>query len=155
MKKYQSFILDLGNEIKKRNKSTTIKNSLLSVIVLIFFIINIAGCGVSDSGKVTANDVLKQNSEADILMYEGRIYSNMTEVEWFEQRNIEYIKQNLIGEIEKQSTHSFGFNDMTATKLPIGTKVFSSREVNKAKDSGILIIEFEGEYLYYLVLLEG
>lgn len=115
----------------------------------------IAGCGVADGGKVTAKDVLKQNSDADILMYKGRIYSNMTEVEWFEQRNEEYIKHNLIGEIEKQSTNSFIFNDMTATKLPVGTNVHSSREVNSDKDSGILIVEFEGEYLYYIQLLEG
>ena len=116
---------------------------------------SIAGCGVADGGKVTARDVLKQNSDADILMYKGRIYSNMTEVEWFKQKKEKYIKHNLIGEIDKQSTNSIGFNDMTATKLPVGTKVHSSREVDNDDELGILIVEFEGEYLYYVQLLEG
>lgn len=115
---------------------------------------SIAGCGVADGGKVTARDVLKQNSDADILMYKERIYSNYTEVEEMEQRLEKYSKHNLIGEIEKQSTNSSGFIDMTATKLPVGTKVYSS-SVNDKEAMGMLIVEFEGGYLYYMELLEG
>ncbi|MEK5216467.1 hypothetical protein [Psychrobacillus sp. FSL H8-0487] len=137
------------------NKLIAINKTFFIILLTILSLMSIAGCGMADGGKVTAREVLKQNSDADILMYKGRIYSNMTEVEWFEQKKEEYIKYNLIGEIDKQSTNSIGFNDMTATKLPVGTKVHSSREVDNDKELGILIVEFEGEYLYYMQLLEG
>lgn len=134
---------------------STIKKTFFIIWFTMLALISIASCGVADDGEITAKDVLKQNSEADILMYKGFIYSNMTEVEWFVQRKEEYIKYNMIGEIEKQSTNSFGFNDMTAMKLPVGTKIYSSREVDNDKELGILIVEFEGGYLYYMQLLEG
>jgi len=113
----------------------------------------VTGCGVADGGKVTAKDVLKQNSDADIFQYNGFVYSNMTEVEWFEKEKEKYIKQNILGEIEKQSTSSLGFKDFTATKLPVGTKIYLASK--NEQDLGILIIEYEGKDLYYMALLEG
>lgn len=139
----------------RKKKLITINKPFFNILFTILSLMLIAGCGVADDGKITAREVLKQNSDADMLMYKGGIYSNMTEVEWFELKKDQYIKYNLIGEIEKQSTNSIGFNDMTATKLPVGTKVHSSREVDNDKELGILIVEFEGEYLYYMQLLEG
>ncbi len=108
---------------------------------------------MADGGKVTAKDVLNQNSDADIFQYNGFIYSNMTDVEWFKNEKEKYVKQNLIGEIEKQSTSSKRFKDFTATKLPIGTKIYSTNK--NEKEFGILIVEYEGKDLYYMVLLEG
>ena len=137
----------------RRTKLINFNKKFFSILFIMLSLIT--GCGVADDGKITAKDVLKQDADADILMYKGRIYSNMTEVEWFEQKKEKYIKYNLIDEIDKQSTNSIGFNDITATKLPVGTKVHSSREIDNDKESGILIVEFEGGNLYYMQLLEG
>ncbi|MFJ7827969.1 hypothetical protein [Psychrobacillus sp. NPDC096623] len=134
---------------------SSFNKTFFNILFIILSLISISACGVADDGKITAKDVLKQNADADILMYKDRIYSNMTEVEWFEQMKEKYIKHNLIGEIEKQSTNSIGFKDMTATKLPVGTKVHASREIDNDQELGVLIVEFEGEYLYYMQLLEG
>ncbi|WP_066299132.1 hypothetical protein [Bacillus sp. FJAT-29937] len=123
---------------------------LLIPLFLVLFLL--AGCG-ADGGKVSAKDVFKQNSGADIFQYDGFIYSNISELEWFEEEKERHNKHNLLGEIKKQSTSSFGFKDLTATKLSIGTKIYSSSE--NEKDLGILIVENEGTDLYYMKLLEG
>lgn len=125
-------------------------NLILFVLISLLFI---TGCGVADGGKVTAKDVLKRNPEADIFQYNGFIYNNMTEVEWFEQEKDKYTKHSLLDEIEKQSSSSYGFKDLTTTKLPVGTKIYSTNE--NENDLGILIVEYEGKDLYYMQLLEG
>jgi hypothetical protein len=125
-------------------------NLILFVLISLFFI---TGCGVADGGKVTVKDVLKQNPEADIFQYNGFIYYNMTEVEWFEKEKEKYTKHSLLGEIIKQSTSSYGFKDLSATKLLVGTKIYSTSE--NENDLGILIVEYEGKDLYYMQLLEG
>lgn len=129
------------------------KKLFFSILFIIYSLLLVTGCGVADGGKVTAKDVLKQNSDADIFQYNGFVYSNMTEVEWFEKEKEKYIKQNILGEIEKQSTSSLGFKDFTATKLPVGTKIYLASK--NEQDLGILIIEYEGKDLYYMALLEG
>ena len=122
---------------------------LQRILLIVISTLLLTGCGVADGGKVTAKDVLKENPEADILQYNGFIYSNMTDVDWFKEQQDQYTKNDVLGEIKRQSTSSFGFKEWSATKLPIGTKIYST------KDSGILIVEFEGTDLYYMQLLEG
>lgn len=122
------------------------------LILLFLFISLLSGCS-ADGGKVTAKDVLKQNPDADIFQYDGFIYSNISELEWFEEEKEEYSKHKVVGEIVKQSTSRFGFNDWTASKLDVGTKVYTTSE--NENDLGILLVEKEGENLYYMKLLEG
>jgi hypothetical protein len=119
---------------------------------LFFVFILLAGC-VADGSRMTAKEVLKHNLEADIFQYDGFIYSNISKVEWFKEEKRTYIKQILLGKIQKQSTSSFGFNNLTATKLPVGAKIYSTSKKDKA--SGILIVEYKGKDLYYMKLLEG
>ena len=110
-------------------------------------------CGVADGGRVTARDVLKQNKDADIIEYDGKIFSNVTNLDWFnnDRESISFSKDNYIGEIQKQTTSSLLFNELSATKLPKGTKVYSIDE----EGSGLLLVEYLGEELYYMELLEG
>ncbi|MGD7054263.1 hypothetical protein [Sutcliffiella horikoshii] len=131
-----------------------INNSLIAVLfatTLTIYMFTI--CGVADGGRVTARDVLKQNKDADIIEYDGKIFSNVTNLGWFanDTENISFSKDNYIGEIQKQTTSSLLFNDLSATKLPKGTKVYSIDE----EGSGLLLVEFQGEELYYMELLEG
>ncbi|MGE6488588.1 hypothetical protein ACQKE5_09860 [Paenisporosarcina sp. NPDC076898] len=97
--------------------------------------------------------MIKQDSEADIIQINGFIYSNMTELEWFQERKEKLIKHTLLGETQKQSTSSFGFKDWTATKLPVGTKIYSASENGLELD--ILIVEVDDKVFYYMKFLEG
>jgi hypothetical protein len=103
--------------------------------------------------KVTARDVLKQDDDADIIQYDGFIYNNVTNLEWFQEAgNIQFSKEELLGEVKKQTTNSWLFNDLSASKLPKGTKVYSeSTDVRP----GVLFVEYKGEELCYMELLEG
>ncbi|MRH41478.1 hypothetical protein GH741_02175 [Aquibacillus halophilus] len=125
--------------------------SLTSLAFLVLFLI--AGCGVADGGKITARDILKQNKDADIIQYDGHIFSNVTNLEWFEddKEEISFSKNNFQAEIKKQTTSTWFFNDLSATKLPKGTKVYSLDRTRR----GMLIVEYEGEILYYMELLKG
>lgn len=113
----------------------------------------LASCGLADGGKVTAQEVLQQNGEADVFQYNGFIYSNMTDVEWFQEEKQNYLKHDEIGAVRRQSTDARSFKDFTATKLPVGTTIY--RASKNEKDTGILIVEYEGETLFYMELLEG
>ncbi|MGE6684720.1 hypothetical protein [Paenisporosarcina sp. NPDC076907] len=127
------------------------KSNLLLLCSLLLFILS--SCGVADDGIITAKDVIKQDSEADIIQINGFIYSNMTELEWFQERKEKLIKHTLLGETQKQSTSSFGFKDWTATKLPVGTKIYSASENGLELD--ILIVEVDDKVFYYMKFLEG
>jgi hypothetical protein len=116
-------------------------------IVFIF----LAGCS-ADGGKVSARDVLKKNDDADVLKYNGFMYNNVTELDWFKEHIDEILKGEKIGEIKKVSTSSLFFSNFTATKLPKGTVLYDSND----GDTGMIIAESEsGEFLYYMQLLEG
>lgn len=121
------------------------------MLFIVISLLVVTGCGVADGGKVTAKEVLKQNPEADILQYNGFIYNNVTHLEWFEHDKEKHIKNNLLGEIKKQSTSSFGFKDLSSSKLPIGTKIYSTNE----NELGIIIVEYEGNDFYYMQLIKS
>ncbi len=123
------------------------------IIVSIVMFVSTTGC-YADRGRVTARDVLKQDTEADIIQYNnGNVYSNVTELEWFQDEKSKYTKKKLVGKVRKQTQNSFWFKDLYATKLPEGTNVFSTDD--DVKLSFILVVEHDGEDLYYMRLLEG
>ncbi|UYZ23939.1 hypothetical protein [Mesobacillus jeotgali] len=125
-----------------------LKIMVLTLLILILFL---AGCS-ADGGRVTARDVLKQNDNADILKYDGFIYSNVTNLEWFEKEKERIQKGEEIGKIKKVTTSSLFFTNFSATKLPKGTVLYDTNDGNK----GTIYVETEnGEAMYYIQLLEG
>jgi len=121
-------------------------------LLILFLALLLVGCGAADGGRITARELLKEYPEEDIFQFEGRIFGNVTEVEWVKQKTNSYTKYDLLGEIKYQSTNRFGFNDLTATKLPVGTKFYSTSEEGYG---GFLIVELDGEEYFYLEMLEG
>ncbi len=69
------------------------------VFILLIAVVFLGGCS-ADGGRVTARDVLKQNDNADILKYDGFIYSNVTNLEWFEKEMDQIKKGEEIGKIK-------------------------------------------------------
>lgn len=126
-----------------------IKNPL-SLIVFVSLIL-LAGCS-ADSGKVTARDIIKGNADADVLKYNGFMYSNVTELEWFDKKKSNIQKGKEIGEIKKLTTSSLFFSDFSATKLPKGTVLYDTND----GETGVIIVETQDdEILFYMQLLEG
>ncbi|WLR57265.1 hypothetical protein LC048_10610 [Mesobacillus subterraneus] len=94
---------------------------------------------------------VERNEGADILRYNGFMYNNVTELEWFEEKKSNIQKGKEIGEIKKVTTSSLFFTDFSATKLPKGTILYATDD----GFTGIIIVETEDETLYYMQILEG
>ncbi|WNF24795.1 hypothetical protein [Mesobacillus jeotgali] len=122
-----------------------------TVFFMLMAVLSLAGCS-ADGERVTARDVLKQNEDADILKYEGFIYSNATDLEWFQEVKDRIQKGEEIGKIKKATTSSLFFSNFSATKLPKGTVLYDTNDGY----TGTIYVETEdGEVLYYIQLLEG
>lgn len=126
---------------------------LLKVLIINFAFLLLAACGVADGGKVTARDVLKNHEDTDILMYNGFIYSNVTDLDWIQEDKDNYSKGEHLGDIKKTTSSSFWFRDFYATVLPKGTSIYSNNEDKEGV--GMILVELDGEVLYYMQLLEG
>ncbi|MCM2677463.1 hypothetical protein [Alkalicoccobacillus plakortidis] len=95
----------------------------------------------------TAEEVLKENSEADILMYYGTIYN--TNVDWVDELTL--TKGDQVGEIKEQATEgNYDYSNEMANKLSVGSMIFEAKE----RDD-VLIVEDNGETHYYYALVEG
>jgi hypothetical protein len=125
----------------------------LFLVITIIIVGFTAGCS-ADGGRVTVKEILKRNPDADIIQYDnGKVYSNVTNLEWFQKEKGKYSKERFVGEVIKRTTSRFMYKDYYATKLPVGSRIYSIAKENRF--TGILIVEHEGEDLYYMVLLEG
>lgn len=110
---------------------------LFTIALIMLFIPTILiGCtgspGQNEGGRLTKEQVLKLNPDADIFEFNGKVYK--TGVDWIEEE--ELTKDEQIGEISEQM----------ANKLPVGAKIFASKERNE-----ILIVEYDGKEKRYLL----
>ncbi|MFJ7971508.1 hypothetical protein [Psychrobacillus sp. NPDC096389] len=126
-------------------------NRVIVCLIIITCTIYLTGCTgakteVTVSKNPDAEEVLRLDPNADFFQWEGLIYQ--TNIDWVNE--IELTKHELVGEIEEMYDKSNYFRDGMANKLPIGTKIFSTKE---RKD--ILLVEDEGKTKKYLALVEG
>ena len=94
----------------------------------------------------TAEEVLKENANTDLFMLEDSVYE--TNIEWVDQLSL--TKKDIVGEIESNYSNEAAFKNKMATKLPIGTKIYST---NERED--VLIVQYKGEERKYYRLTEG
>jgi hypothetical protein len=97
----------------------------------------------------TAEEILTENSDADIFQFKGIIYTNASKIEWVQQSKASIGKQ--VGKITKQYKDGIIFEDEMASKLPIDAEIFESG----TKNGPILIIKINGKETKYLGLIEG
>ncbi|AYC30083.1 hypothetical protein [Paenisporosarcina cavernae] len=120
-------------------------------IVTVTLLSMLAGCDQIEftpavqNGNPTPKDFL-DNEDADIFVLDGMVYSNAEDVDWVLET--EYVMGEEIGEIKKQATSSFGFNDSTSNILPVGTKIYNT-------NSPLYIAIVEGKEIPYLKMVEG
>lgn len=96
--------------------------------------------------EITAEEVLTLDPEADIFKYNTVIYQ--TNIEWVDELIL--TPGGKVMTVQNQSTDLSDFSDGTANLLPLGTDIFEANE-----RSDILIAEVDGDYIYYLEIVEG
>ncbi len=123
----------------------------LLIMLIMVLLTQLTGCK-SDQTQVhstpnpTAEDILSDNPNANIFMYNQTIYN--TGIAWVDE--LELTKDEFITEIIKKSDNGKDYVDGTANKLSVGTKIYSVKE-----RGDILVAETpEGDIRFYY-LVEG
>ncbi|WP_246942341.1 hypothetical protein [Bacillus pinisoli] len=106
-------------------------------------------------GNLTVKEIVKNNPNADILLLDGIVFSNVTNADWVKEN--EYEKSQKIGIIKKQTTNTWWFRNFYAFKLPKGTKLFSvnGQTYEEGDAPYIILVELHDELLVYQALVEG
>jgi len=127
-----------------------IKKLFYGLIALALFMI--MGCNIQGGtttvsiDSIDAEEVLTLDSDADFFQYDGVIYK--ANIDWVEELSL--TKDVQIGEIKTKNDANTDFRDEMSNKLPVGTKIFSTKE-----RGDILIVESEREIKKYLAIVEG
>ncbi|THE10011.1 hypothetical protein E1I69_20215 [Bacillus timonensis] len=112
------------------------------MVSLFIFLLLAGGIMIISSGYL--------NTDQDTLKYEGRIYSNITELDWFEKEKSSYPKGKRIGEIKRNSKSPLLMRNFSATKLPKGTTLYNTADAKEGITPLIILAETEsGSILYY------
>lgn len=115
-------------------------------LIVMLFLLVLAGCNSNVSRNPTAEEVLRMDPNANILMHRNTIYN--AGIDWVNK--LELSKDQEITEIIEQREDGKKFKNGTANKIIVGTKIFSVKERND-----ILIAETkEGDIRFYN-LVEG
>lgn len=126
------------------------KKLFYGLIALALFMVT--GCNIQGGtttvtiDSIDAKEVLTLDSDADIFQFNGVIYK--TNIDWVEELSL--TKDVQIGEIKTKNDTNTDFKDEMSNRLPIGAKIFSTKE-----RGDILIVESEGEIKEYLAIVEG
>lgn len=99
-------------------------------------------------GNPTAKEILLKNKAADIFALNGVVYSNAEDIEWVNEKELTLGQE--VGEIKKQTNDSDAFENYTATKLTVGTKIYEPVE-----NSSIYIVKVDDKEIRYIGLIEG
>lgn len=103
--------------------------------------------GIDSTENPDAEEVLNLDPEADIFQFNDVIYA--TDIDWVEEKDLTKNKQ--IGEIKEKSEDNTIFSNGTANKLPVGAKIYTTKE----ESDMFLIVESDGETKKYYALVEG
>jgi hypothetical protein len=124
------------------------------MFVMLITVLIITGCSSVSKGNPTAKEILDGNSDADIIMLDGLIYSKDADSDM--KSKDDYSKGVKIGEIKKKTTNTLWFRNLYASKLSKGTEVFSTDEEYKSGDAPfVILVEIHGKLIKYKVLVEG
>lgn len=122
------------------------------IVLLVAVSIFVTACGnkVKETQYVsappTAAEVLKEDNKADLLMLHDTLYQ--TNIDWVNQ--LEVTKDKEIGKVESKYGAGQTFKNKMANNIPVGTKIYSTKERND-----VLIIEINGIEKKYYALTEG
>jgi len=101
------------------------------------------------NGNPTPEEILTIDKDADIFLIGDVVYKNAEEIEWVRELNLTLGEKS--GVIKKNTNNISEFENYTATKLPIGTVIYSPVE----KKGPIKIVIVDNKEIRYLGLIEG
>lgn len=122
------------------------------IFLMVILLIMLSGCSEIpiESGAInnnpTAKEMLSRNEDADIFVMDGYVFLNAAHIEWVKDHGYELGEQR--GEITRQTQDSWRFNAWTASKLPVGTKIFET-------NAPFYIAVVNGDEIPYIKLVEG
>ena len=120
------------------------KKYIFSFVLTIMIIVSLSS--YSKQANSEARDILRLFPDADIIMWEEKIY--ITDVEWLE--NIDLERGEKIGNVTKQTKRARKFKNGASTHLPVGTEIYRA----EGRNSFIIIIDGETKKKY-VNLLDG
>ncbi|ODP26011.1 hypothetical protein PTI45_04647 [Paenibacillus nuruki] len=123
--------------------------------LLFVFLVLMVGCQDVNSGthisrssvEGVASHILSQNPDADLFVFEERIYLKKDNVD---TSNI--TRGEIAGEIESNLSPSLTFENLSATNIPINTKIYKLKNENSLDR---LIADVDGKVILYQVAVEG
>lgn len=92
-----------------------------------------------------AEEMVQADDSIDIFVYNGNIYINAENIEWVNQLKPTLDQGSQLCKIKKLYEVGKPFEEYMATKLPVGTQIFLSKERR-----GIMIALVDGRQIYYL-----
>ncbi|GGF22546.1 hypothetical protein GCM10010954_21710 [Halobacillus andaensis] len=127
----------------------------ISVAGLVIMVLAMIFQSHESAGNPTAKEIVSENPDADILKLDGLIYTNVSDREWIKDND--YTKNKAIGEVKKQTTNTWWYRNLYASKLPKGTKIYSvnDREYSKGDAPAFIMVEKNDEEAIYQSLVEG
>ena len=144
-------------------KSYITLTSLIVIIVMLYFIPEFININKDlftfidrDTKYPTVREVLNDNSNADIMKVDNRIYFRNDDWQIITPKDpSDYNKGEEIGEIKKKTTNEWWFRNLYATKLEEGTKVYSGEiEYRKGDRPFHILIEENEDIVFYEILIE-
>ncbi len=124
--------------------------TLIVLLVAVSIFVTACGTKVKETQTVsappTAAEVLKVDNNADLLMVHDTLYQ--TNIDWVNQ--LEVTKDKEIGKVESKYGSGQTFKNKMANNIPVGTKIYSTKERND-----VLIVEINGIEKKYYALTEG
>ncbi|GAW92576.1 hypothetical protein N288_04780 [Calderihabitans maritimus] len=92
-----------------------------------------------------AEEMVQADDSIDIFVCNGNIYINAEDIEWVNKLKPTLDQEAKLCEIKKFYEVGKPFEEYMATKLPVGTRLFLSKE-----RQGIIITLVDGRQIYYL-----
>jgi hypothetical protein len=96
----------------------------------------------------TSEKIFKQNKDTDILcVYGARFYKRAEDQEQYKQMDLKINHE--LGEVRKEYKDGNIFEDYMATKLQVGTKIFT---IQGHMQSELLLVKMGEKYVAYVYL---
>jgi len=129
------------------------KKGLFLILFLLLALVACSGNGEEQHSthNPTPEEILSEDKDADIFVEGDLVYTNAEDIDWVNEEELTTGEE--IGEIKQQSDDSEEFEDFTATKLPVGTKIYEPEE--DGIGGPIYIVKKDDEEIRYLGLVEG
>jgi hypothetical protein len=105
---------------------------------------------VTSTHNPTGEEILKENNNADIFIFNNVVYVNASEIQWVQNLNLTIGEK--VGSITNVYKSRSKFTNGTATKLLVDTEIFKALG---DRSNEVLLAKVDDRIIIYLALVEG